>query len=331
MMSKLSGFIVGTITVAGLATLFAHRPGIHSGELAERRAQAYPPAEHSAQPGADKPVTAVDEPLQAAQPGLVEGTAAVDRPELDFTPEHTLEQRWANFAARADSLPADGEFPWRSCFTRAAASHELPEPLLLAIASGESNFDPAARSDKDAVGLMQIRWPDTSRHLGVLREADLYDPCLNVDAGARYLVELAAKFDNNLHLVVAAYNYGPGRIESGQMPEGARWYSQYIYQHLQRVLGREHIPTSELIPAATAVGGHQVLMTFNASQRARDFISFLSEQVPGLNLQQQSESLGRHDVLLLYRSESERAGALDAIAAAGVMPLGPQPTRKRYL
>jgi hypothetical protein len=244
----------------------------------------------------------------------------------------TLEQRWAQFAAQAGTLEPVGEFPWRPCFARAAASYELPESLLLAIASGESNFDPAARSDKDAVGLMQIRWPDTSRHLGVPREADLYDPCTNVDAGARYLVELAAKFDNNLHLVVAAYNYGPGRIAAGQVPDGARGYSQYIYQHLQQVLGREYAATSELIPPADlSAGGFQLLMRFNRSQRARDFMSYIEGQLPDLELRQRSEALGQHDVVLLYRDEAQRLHALSLISAAGIATLQPQSSGKHTL
>ena len=163
--------------------------------------------------------------------------ATPDLTETAGETEAGLEQRWAEFAAQAGTLVAVGDFPWRSCFTRAAASYELPEPLLLAIASGESHFDPSARSSKGAVGLMQILWPSTSRHLGVLRKADLYDPCINVDAGARYLQQLAGEYDNNLHLMVAAYNYGPARVSPEAMPDGARGYSAYIYQHLQQVLG----------------------------------------------------------------------------------------------
>lgn len=243
-----------------------------------------------------------------------------------------LEQRWADYARRANELTPNGEFPWRACFRRAAASYELPEALLLAIASGESNFDPAARSDKDAVGLMQVRWPDTSRHLGIVREADLYDPCTNVDAGARYLVQLAEQYSNNYHLVVAAYNYGPSRISADKIPAGAAWYSQYIYQHLQQVLGEEHIPASELIERPQpADSGHQVLMTFNQSYRARDYITFVRAQLPGLNLQQQSEVMGHHDVVLIYENETERRQALRLIDDAGIATLNPQHQTKLYL
>ncbi len=166
---------------------------------------------------------------------------------------------------------------------------------------------------------MQIRWPQTSRHLGIHREADLYDPCTNVDAGARYLRELMSQFGNDLHLSLAAYNYGPSRISAGAMPDGALWYSQYIYQHLQQVLGADHIPSSELLqPAAEPAGGHLVLMRFNRPQRARDFVHFLQGQVPDLDVQQRSESLGQHEVVLLFRDRRERERILASLAAAGL-------------
>ena len=232
-----------------------------------------------------------------------------------------LEARWAAFAERADALRPVGDYRWRDCFTRAAAAYDVPEPLLLAIASGESNFDPAARSDKDAIGLMQIRWPGTSRHLGVLREADLYDPCTNVAAGARYIAELSERFGQDLHRTVAAYNYGPTPIESGEMPAGARWYSQYIYQHLQRILGEPHVPTSALIPRDTGARGHLVLSRFNRSSRARDFMTFLDAQVPDLEFALRSEALGQHEVVLLYEDESQRRRALAALGNAGLLAL----------
>jgi len=345
-MSTVSGFITGVVCAATLTIFYGEQLNNSLRDaMAQHASRRTPLLETAAEAVANIGLVAVHETpgLQLPDPVIPApvATGHSPSPEPEFSKreatapapgEPDLEQHWAAFAAQADTLRPTGDFPWRPCFQRAAASYELPESLLLAIASGESNFDPAARSDKDAVGLMQIRWPDTSRHLGVRREADLYDPCTNVDAGARYLSELAGKFDNNLHLVVAAYNYGPGRIEDGRMPEGARWYSQYIYQHLQQVLGRKHVATSELIrPRTTAGSGRQVLMRFNRSYRARDFLNFLRTQVPGVNLQQQSEALGQHDVVLVYQTETERLRALGEISETGVTPLIQQSNSKLSL
>lgn len=318
-MSTISGFVLGAVAAVGLTILFGDKLHHSLGETAAGYRVDSPETLDIAQadkaPPAEPLSTTV---LQGEAQTVQEGQAsAID-----------LEQRWAEFAAQADSLVPVGEFPWRSCFARAAATYELPETLLLAIASGESNFDPAARSDKDAVGLMQILWPGTSRHLGVLREADLYDPCTNVDAGARYLQELAGRFDNNLHLMVAAYNYGPGRIVPGAIPQGARWYSEYIYQHLQQVLGsKQPVTKPVLASAAIASTGRQLVMSFSGPARARDFMTFLNLQIPGLSLHLENDAFGQHDVVLLYTSESERQSALDSISAAGVVPV----TAKLYL
>ncbi len=310
MMSTASGFVVGVLTVATLTVVYGQKL---TGSLRQALDQY--------QPVVQQP------PLIAAK-----AVALVAAPVTPVRPEPTLEQRWAVFAAQAATAEPAGDFPWRECFARAAASYDLPEALLLAIASGESNFDAAARSAKDAVGLMQIRWPDTSRHLGVSREADLYDPCTNVDAGARYLVELAAQFDNNLHLMVAAYNYGPGRINAGELPEGARWYSQYIYRHLQQVLGGEPDERGELSPPTSpAAVKYQVLMRFDSPRRARDFMSFITLALPGLTLQQRSEALGQHDVVLLYEDEAQRLRALSLINATGIVIGQSQSTSKQTL
>jgi len=334
-MSTVSGFLVGAVAAATLTVLYAEKL---SSSLSETLGQLQPVSEWSG-PG---PVVGAGSDTAGTQPRAAVAQVQVQVKSVGGGEEEPvvvpapvgpgLEQRWAEYAARATELEPAGEFPWRECFQRAAASHQLPETLLLAIASGESNFDPSARSAKDAIGLMQIRWPGTSHHLGVVREADLYDPCTNVDAAARYLVELAGQFDDNLHLMLAAYNYGPGRIDVGQVPDGARWYSQYIYQHLQQVLGGEHVASSELVPATVSADrGYQVLMRFNSPQRARDFKSFIEAQVPGLHLQQRSEVLSQHDVVLLYEDEDERRSALALMRAAGIVMLQPQSNSKHYL
>jgi hypothetical protein len=87
-----------------------------------------------------------------------------------------------------------------------AASHATQvEPALIhAVISVESAYNPAARSHAGAVGLMQLM-PGTAKRYGV---TDRLDPEQNIHGGARYLRDLKAMFNNNLHLVLAAYNAG---------------------------------------------------------------------------------------------------------------------------
>lgn len=92
-------------------------------------------------------------------------------------------------------------------FDEAARATGLDRSLLEAVASVESGFDPRARSEKGAVGLMQLM-PGTAAALGV---TDRTDPSQNLLAGARYLAQLLREFDR-LDLALAAYNAGPGAV-----------------------------------------------------------------------------------------------------------------------
>ena len=142
---------------------------------------------------------------------------------------------WQTYlSTSADREPAM-RFPYDGCFAASARRHGLPRALLIAVARGESNFDPRAVSSAGAHGLMQILWPATAKELGFRRVTELYEPCRNIDAGARYLRGLLDRYDGDLHLALAAYNYGPGRISpTGRpIPPGAAWYSGYIHRHLE--------------------------------------------------------------------------------------------------
>ena len=149
------------------------------------------------------------------------------------------DRAWKSYLANDTTIEPRYRFPHATCFRAAASAHNLPETLLLAVARGESDFEPTARSKANAHGVMQILWPTTAHHLGIYRLSELYDPCTNIDAGARYLVEMLERFDGNLHLALAAYNYGPERIaaDPDDIPDGAEWYSGYIYRHLNYVIG----------------------------------------------------------------------------------------------
>jgi soluble lytic murein transglycosylase-like protein len=109
---------------------------------------------------------------------------------------------------------------------RAAADrYGLPVPLLKAVMAAESNFNPAAVSEKGATGLMQLM-PDTARDMYVY---DLYDPAQNIEGGARYLRHLHDQFGNDLVRVLAAYNAGPEAVRrSGGTVPPIRETQEYV-------------------------------------------------------------------------------------------------------
>ena len=124
----------------------------------------------------------------------------------------------------------EAQYPFKDCFQSTANKQKIPVSLLVAVARGESNFNPQAISKKNAVGLMQIRWPLTAKELGFTKKEDLFDGCKNIDAGGRYIKQLLRRYNGDLYRTLAAYNYGPGRItKSGSIPGGADQYVDYIY------------------------------------------------------------------------------------------------------
>jgi len=229
------------------------------------------------------------------------------------------EAAWHDYARNDTSLKPGYRFPHTSCFKAAAATYQLPETLLLAVARGESDFEATARSRANAHGVMQILWPSTAKHLGIYRLSELYDPCTNIDAGARYLKELVGRFSGNLHLALAAYNYGPERIASNPdgIPEGARWYSNYIYRHLNYVLGNR---SSNRPPADHLYSdiGRTVLMRFAEPYRAAAFIEQLEQRAPELQLDWFRKGVGDFTVVLIYEDKEQFRASTRRLSEAGL-------------
>ena len=215
--------------------------------------------------------------------------------------ERDLDTAWREYLATRTSLKPAYRFPHASCFSIAALEYGLPETLLLAVARGESDFEATARSRANAHGVMQILWPGTAKHLGIHRLSELYDPCTNIDAGARYLQELMTRYNGNLHLSLAAYNYGPQRISASgdNIPSGANWYSGYIYRHLNYVLGDGAV-TPHGGDALYSEVGQSTLLTFGEPYRARAFVERLEARSPELSLDWFRRGTGAFEVVMTY-------------------------------
>jgi len=220
-----------------------------------------------------------------------------------------LEARWQTYASTAAQTRPALEFPYAECFTRAAAAHDLPETLLLAVARGESDFEPQARSRANAIGLMQILWPGTAKHLGLEQLSEVLDPCTNVDAGARYLKELQQRYHGDLHRTLAAYNYGPARIPvaEGSLPDGAVWYSAYIMRHLDFVLNGSRRTRSDAERPRYSGQDRLFIIHFSRPYRAAAFVDTLQPEFGELRLDWFRRAEGGFDVVVLFANESERS------------------------
>jgi len=96
-----------------------------------------------------------------------------------------------------------------------AAAHGLPPELVRAVVTVESSGRPDARSNRGAVGLMQIT-PVALRDVRArnphIPDGDLTDPDYNLLIGTTYLAQLLSRFDGDLRLALAGYHMGPTKL-----------------------------------------------------------------------------------------------------------------------
>ncbi len=118
---------------------------------------------------------------------------------------------------------------FRDHVASAADRYGLPLPLLHAVITAESAWNPDAVSTAGAAGLMQLM-PATAARYDV---GNRFAPAENIRGGSAYLRDLMALFDGDLDLVLAAYNAGEGAV---------RKYGNRIppYRETERYVSKVH-------------------------------------------------------------------------------------------
>jgi soluble lytic murein transglycosylase-like protein len=111
-------------------------------------------------------------------------------------------------AARTPEFFRSDESTYDALILAKAREHNIEFALIKAIVHVESSFNPYARSNRGARGLMQLL-PETAKRHGIL---DIYDPAQNIEAGIRHLKYLKTLFGSQNHLVLAAYNAGENAV-----------------------------------------------------------------------------------------------------------------------
>lgn len=118
----------------------------------------------------------------------------------------------------------------------AADRHGVDKELMFTLASIESNWDHGAKSNKGAVGLMQLM-PEFNKERGVKDATNIDD---NINGGAVYLKQLGSIFGNDTRKIVAAYNAGQGGVQkavSQAEQRGGRW-EDYLPDETKQYLQR---------------------------------------------------------------------------------------------
>ena len=138
----------------------------------------------------------------------------------------------------------NAKLPYSKCFEDVAHRYSLDREWLIAISIVESSLNPRAISSSDAIGLMQIKWPITAKHLGVNSRDKLFEPCVNIDLGGKYLRELLDRYKDDLNQAASAYRIGPTALDNARtVPAMALEYLERIRDQMD--LLKEDQPESE--------------------------------------------------------------------------------------
>jgi soluble lytic murein transglycosylase-like protein len=94
-----------------------------------------------------------------------------------------------------------------------ALSEGIDPSLGYQLVKIESQFNRKAKSPMQAFGYTQLQLATARFYQPNIKERDLYDRDTNLRLGFRFLNELLARFNYDVHLALLAYNRGPKRVD----------------------------------------------------------------------------------------------------------------------
>ena len=117
-----------------------------------------------------------------------------------------------------------------------ALAEGLEPDLGFRLVKVESGFRSDARSHKGAIGYTQLRLKTAREYDSTVTELELLDRDTNLRLGFRFLKDLMARFDQNLHNALVAYNRGPSRVQDmltrGEDP--ANGYAEIVLKRVRK-------------------------------------------------------------------------------------------------
>lgn len=152
-------------------------------------------------------------PFQRSEPARPQPVRVTRSPEgRRVIVNETSVQHARRFAAELLAVPDLPGMPsgtLEPIIRRHCDARHLDPRLVQAVIQVESGYNHRARSNKGAMGLMQLM-PDTAVELAVFHPYDVEE---NLRGGTAYLRQLIDAFSGSLEMALAAYNAGPGAVE----------------------------------------------------------------------------------------------------------------------
>ncbi len=151
-------------------------------------------------------------------------------------------------------IKAEYPNPHAEMIVRGASQQNIDPRLLLAIMRQESRFDPNARSNAAARGLMQFTHPSAQKlatELGwtSFDDEELYSPENSITLACQYLADLFTMFPNQPEAVVASYNGGEDNVKRwiarSKSNEPERYVPEFVFgqtkDYVQRVMANYRV------------------------------------------------------------------------------------------
>lgn len=120
-----------------------------------------------------------------------------------------------------------------------ALSEGIDPSLGYQLVKIESQFNRKAKSNMQAYGYTQMQVATARFYQANIKERDLYDRDTNLRLGFRFLNELLARYQYDVHLALLAYNRGPKRVDQIRAQGGnpANGYSDAVLKGYSPMLG----------------------------------------------------------------------------------------------
>jgi hypothetical protein len=106
-------------------------------------------------------------------------------------------------------------------------------------------------------------------------------------------------------------------VKGTNIPNGAKWYSGYIYRHLAYVLGNS-APEDDAADKGNYGDERKLrLITFDTPYRAEAFVENLQQRAPGVRLDWFREDVKTFRVVMLYNGKGDLARSKRVLHRAG--------------